>query len=362
MARPDSKPVLVAPLDWGLGHAARCIPIIERLLNRGHTVHLAGSDASLRLLTDKYPDLPAHELPGYQIHYPVDKNASVQILLQTPRMFRTIRREQEMTESIVSQHGIGIILSDNRYGIRSRHCRNILLCHQLALQAPAGFGWTNAFFLKGHFRMMRPFDELWIPDMPGNVNLAGKLAHGFSIPMPHRFIGPLSRFAASKPVALPAPGQYRIVVLLSGNEPQRTHFENRLTEQLLALNEPVLLIQGMTDAKRRQHLGKLDIVSFLQADELFPYLQAAEVVICRSGYSTLMDMAALGKRTLLVPTPGQTEQEYLADELQQKGMAVMQAQDKLDLAAGLEAARSCRGLHALTDNESLLEAALDTLG
>lgn len=355
------KPVLVAPLDWGLGHAARCMPVIDRLLDRGYPVHLAGNGASLELLTDRYPALPVHELPGYQIHYPVDKNASVQILLQSPRMFRTIRQEQVQTEKIVMAHGIGTILSDNRYGVHSKPCRSIILCHQVAIQSPGGFGWTQPFFRAAHFQMMRPFNELWIPDLPGEPNLAGKLAHGFSIPLPHRYIGHLSRFNDLQRTASVHSETYRVVALLSGNEPQRTHFEKLLTAQLQQLQEPCLLIQGVTSEKRQGQAGNVRTISFLQAAELLPYLRAADVIICRSGYSTLMDMASLGKKTLLIPTPGQTEQEYLAAELQQKGIAAMMAQEKLNIKTGLANAAASRGLHALSAQDHLLEDALDTL-
>jgi UDP:flavonoid glycosyltransferase YjiC (YdhE family) len=357
---PDYKKVLIAPLDWGLGHAARCMPVIDQLLSNGHAVHLAGNGASLLFLKDKYPQLPAHELPGYNIRYPVGKNASVQILLQSPRMFRTIQQEHRFVEKIVADHHIDSIISDNRYGVWNKKCKNVIICHQVAIQSPDGFAWLNPLFLRAHFRMMKNFDVLWIPDEPGDINLSGKLSHGFRIPMPHIYIGTLSRFAGLKKQTAAATGKkYRIVALLSGNEPQRTFFERQLIPELKKQDDTCLLIQGVTEKKSWQTDGNLDIATFLQANEMISILQEAETIICRSGYSTLMDLAALGKKAILVPTPGQTEQEYLANELDRKQIAVRADQHSFDLDRALKSLESIKGFSLLESDRTVLQQAME---
>ncbi len=353
-----NKTILIAPLDWGLGHATRCMPLIDHFLENGAKIILGGNGFSLNLLKDKYPVLPFYELPGYNIQYPVGKNAAIQTLLQAPHILKTIKEEQAAIEKIVSENHVDIILSDNRWGAWSKRSKNIFLCHQVAVQAPPPFGWTNRLLLRYHFGLIKKFDALWIPDDPGEKNLSGKLSHGFSIPIPHSYIGIQSRF--SKFITAADRGKtHNIVALLSGAEPQRTFFEGQLTAQLQNVNEDCLLIQGVTDKKEMRSQDRLDIISYMQAEELLPVLQQANSIVCRAGYSTLMDLAVLGKKAILVPTPGQTEQEYLAGELSKKGMAVSVKQENFDLTVAIEKLKTINGFNAFRTNTELFQQAIE---
>jgi UDP:flavonoid glycosyltransferase YjiC (YdhE family) len=331
------KRILVAPLNWGLGHVARCIPLIKALENMGAEVLLASDGGALRLLKAEFPHLPAFELPSYRIRYQ-HSNMVRNIAWQLPRIAYAVRAEQWATERLVQEHGIQGIISDNRYGCFSRKSNSVLLTHQLHLRVPNGFlEWSANRVLRLAFSK---FDAIWAPDVAGGLNLSGELSHGEPVVHPNvRFIGPLSRLYTehSEP-------EYDVAVVLSGPEPQRTYLEQRLLEQAMLLPQKFIFIQGKTRAKEHYYVAdNVEVVSYLTSGELNEILLASEILVCRSGYSSIMDLAALGKKALLIPTPGQTEQEYLADFFAQQNTFLVQKQEEIDLETGLEKVAATTG-------------------
>ncbi len=325
------KRILVAPLNWGLGHAARCIPLVKSLENLGAEVLLASDGVALDLLKAEFLQLPAFELPSYRIRYQ-SPNMIRNIAWQLPRIAYAVRAEQWETERLVSENGIQGIISDNRYGCFSSHANSVILTHQLHLRVPNRFlKWSATQVLR---RALGNFDEVWAPDTAGEPNLSGELSHGGE-PTVHpkvQFIGPLSRLKADDSAA-----EYDVAVVLSGPEPQRTYLEQRLLEQAMLLPQKFIFIQGKTRAKEHYYVAEnVEVVSYLTSQKLNEILLASEVLVCRSGYSSVMDLAALGKKALLIPTPGQTEQEYLADFFAQQNIFLVQKQDDIDLETGLE--------------------------
>ena len=324
------KRILVAPLNWGLGHVARCVPLIQALERLGAEVLLASDGGALRLLKAEFPQLPACELPSYRIRYE-SPNMVRNIAWQLPRIFYAIRSEQWATEKLVSEHGINGIISDNRYGCFSSKANSVILTHQLHLRIPNRFlEWTANGVLH---RALRKFDAIWAPDVAEEPSLSGELSHGGPDVHPNvRFIGPLSRLHADG-----SQTEYDVAVVLSGPEPQRTFLEQRLLEQAMLLPQKFIFIQGKTRAKEHYYVAEnVEMVSYLTSQELNEVLLASETIVCRSGYSSIMDLAALGKKALLIPTPGQTEQEYLADHFARQNTFLVQKQEEIDLETGLE--------------------------
>ena len=334
------KRILVAPLNWGLGHVARCIPIIRALEQMGASVILASDGMALNLLKAEFPHLPALKLPSYRIRY---KSANMirNIAWQLPRISYAIRAEQWATERLVREHGIEGIISDNRYGCFSARAKCILLTHQLRVQVP------NAILEWAANRVLRlalaKFDNIWVPDVPGTPNLSGKLSH-MQEPPPSRvqFIGPLTRLQQYE-----RSPEYDVAVVLSGPEPQRSILEQRLLEQAMNLPRKFIFIQGRTQSKEHYFVSEhVEVVSYLTSKDLNDVLLASKVVVCRSGYSSIMDLTALGKKALLIPTPGQTEQEYLAQYLAEQQLFVSQHQDAIDLESGLNGLSKTYGFKA----------------
>lgn len=301
----------------------------------GAEVLLASDGGALRLLKAEFPHLRAFQLPSYRIRYD-SPNMVRNIAWQLPRIFYAVRAEQWATERLVSEHKIEGIISDNRYGCFSRKASSVLLTHQLHLRVPNAFlEWSANRILRNAFSK---FDSIWAPDIAGSPNLSGELSHGE--PQVHDntlFIGPLSRMAPGSPATQSDNAEYDVAVVLSGPEPQRTYLEQRLLEQAMLLPQRFIFIQGKTKAKEHYYAAEnVEVVSYLTSQELNEVLLASEIMICRSGYSSIMDLAALGKKALLIPTPGQTEQEYLADYFAQQNTFLVQKQDEIDLESGLE--------------------------
>lgn len=341
----DKHYILVAFLDWGLGHATRCMPIIDTLLAKQYAVILAGNGKSLQFMQQQYPNLKTYELPDYNIQYDANKHAAWQILWQSTKIYDAINKEYECVKNIVAQENIQTIISDNRYGVHHEKCKNIFVSHQIAIQAPKPFKFVEPFLLNRLLKLIHKFDELWIPDIEEiEISLTGKLSHNFSTKISKKYIGILSRFTKNIHSSYYDDEKFDVVAIISGVEPQRTHFEATLLEKLKQTNKKCLLICGRVESKMTKIVDdNVTIINFLHSDALMYYLQQAKVIVCRSGYSTIMDLVALNKKAILIPTPGQTEQEYLAKMLSEKKMTIMQTQDKIDLVLALQQTESIQG-------------------
>lgn len=329
------KNILVAILNWGLGHAARCIPLIHELRTAGHSVILASDKRAGILLQKEFPDLPYIELPAYDIRYG-SSNMLLNIAWQWPKIIFAGLHEHRKVKEIVTQFQVDIIISDSRFGCFHREVRSIFISHQLWIRTPVRL--LSFIVNRVNHWIIRRFNECWIPDSPNEPRLAGDLSRPIS-KIPVRYIGILSRLKAKTQEE--NPDNHSIVAILSGPEPQRTRFEQLLIDQAKSLEQAMLLIQGKTEeqAVERQE-GPITIRPFASGAELIPILLKVDIVLCRAGYSSIMDLVSLGKRAVLVPTPGQTEQEYLAKVCHSKGWFYSQTQDEFDLQKALVSARN----------------------
>lgn len=320
------KRILVTPLNWGLGHATRCMPIIDQMLKMGHEVILASDGRSLALLNAEYPNLKCFRLPAYDIRY--DGRGMIWTIgRQLPKISKAVFLERKAVSQIVNAEKIDVIISDNRYGCRNRRTKNIFITHQINISIPNRV--LEIVTNKINHQFIRRFDECWVPDIAGPDSLAGKLSES---ELDIQYIGPLSRFQKYN-----CPIEYDLIAVLSGPEPQRTKLEEIIIEQVLQSSLRVLIVQGKTEAIEDRQLSKsVRMVSFMKAKALNEAILKSRLVLARSGYSTIMDLAVLGKQAILVPTPGQTEQEYLSDRLMKAGFFYSQNQNELNLEKAME--------------------------
>jgi uncharacterized protein (TIGR00661 family) len=352
----ERKKVLICPLDWGLGHATRVIPIMQELIRRGCEVAVATSGPALSLLKKEFPDLHYYRITGYEPSYSPSGSLIWSLALQLPRFVRTIQIEHEEIESIVWQDGMEVVISDNRYGCWSTAVPSVMITHQLNIQAPRLLSRTVNFVNR---LLIGKFQTCWVPDWEGKDSLAGDLSVSNGLPV--KYIGPLSRFQVTVPVASgPAAKTYEILALVSGPEPQRKILENLLRVQLKKRGRPALLVCGLPEENIRKAEGSIEEVSHLHSAELNRVIQESEMVISRPGYSTIMDLARLGKKAIFIPTPGQTEQEYLGDSLMAKRIALCVRQDTFDLERALKQSLYYDGFEAYRDDQPL-QKALDAL-
>ena len=313
MIRPSPN-ILIAPLNWGLGHATRCMPIIDALLERGITPVLASDGRALDLLRAEYPQLNCLELPAYNVTYGSDKMIRA-MAGQLPKIVLAIQQERQAIKKIVAAHKINIIISDNRYGVHHRTTRNIFITHQLNIKIP--FAPLGFLVNKINHYYIRRFHTCWVPDYPQSPRLAGTLSDNPGLPSV-QYLGPLSRMKK-----LDVATQYQVVAVLSGPEPQRSRLEEIILKQLEESDFKAVLVRGITDDKKVLKSDNKNILihNYLTATALNQAIVASEIVVCRSGYSSIMDLIKLDKKAILIPTPGQTEQEYLAQYLSQKGIS-----------------------------------------
>lgn len=343
------KKVLIAPLDWGLGHATRCIPIIKELLSRKCEVQIASSGSSLDLLKKEFPDLKFHSLAPYQPEYSDSIPFVLKIILQLPKFLKTINKEHRQVEGIVLREKIDLIISDNRYGCWNKNVKSVLITHQLTILL--SFPWKIFSGIVNHFNQQRisKFDLCWVPDFENG--LTGKLSHSKKVK--RKFIGMLSRFERKE-----SPIRFDVLAIASGPEPQRSLLEAKLRERLAKSGLKYFLVKG----NLKEEINQLpNEVTHLASQELNESVCSSDIVICRSGYSSIMDLWKLGKKVIFIPTPGQTEQEYLADELMKKGIAFSQTQDQFDLKEAMEKSKSYSGFVNFQHTPNLLAEAIDDL-
>ena len=345
------KRVLLTPLDWGLGHAARCVPIITALLDRSCDVTIAGTGDSLKLLQAEFPALLAVEIPGYRPAYPRTDAMVLKMIVQLPKFVATIRKEHEAVNGLIEQYKIDLVISDNRYGAWSNRVKSVFITHQSNILMPRRFGWMQRIVRSQNFRLINRFSRCWIPDCPNGATLAGELiAFGkekLKVPVDH--IGPLSRFRRNGEAKV----KYDITAIFSGPEPQRTIFENTVMPMLKRSGLKYFVVRGLVSSPKS--VLERNVAQFLRGDELQEVIESSDVILARSGYSTVMDLLALGKKAIFVPTPGQTEQQYLATELMNRKIAFSMAQRDFDLAMALEESRKYSGF---TDDRSAAGAEL----
>ncbi|MBL0146036.1 MAG: glycosyl transferase family 28 [Chitinophagaceae bacterium] len=319
---------MVAPLDWGLGHATRCIPIVNDLIKGGYKVIIAASAQTEVLLKKEFPQLLFLQLPGYNISYTKNKFwLPLKILQQLPKIFYAIKTENKWLQQKIDEQKIDAVISDNRPGLYSKKAKCIYITHQLTIKAKLSF--IENWLQKIHYKYINKFSECWIPDYEGENNLAGDLSHPQKLPKtPVQYIGPLSRFVKKE-----LPVIYDAAIILSGPEPQRTIFENIILAQIKHTAKKLVLVRGLPNQPSNKKMNYPNVVcyNFLNSEELNNLLFQAKIIICRSGYSSIMDLEAVQKKAVIVATPGQTEQEYLAKTLAQKNKHIIAYQNNFDL-------------------------------
>lgn len=319
---------MICPLDWGIGHAARCIPIIRQLNLLGHEVILAASGGARALLESHFPELKMIDFPSVQVKYSRGKQLWLKLLLQLPKLIFSIYQDNRYLKRLVNTYQIDAVISDNRFGCWNKHLPSVYITHQVNLISPMPGQFLSSILAWLHHQVIKKYDACWIPDIdnPLSGGLAGRLSHPPPKHFNSRYIGLLSRFNKKTERTTVRPGEY-ILAILSGPEPQRSLLEEKILNELI--DKPLIIIRGLpgTSAEPTPIPG---ISWYNHADDqLFEQLVVqASHIICRSGYSTIMDLVALGRTAHLIPTPGQSEQEYLAKYLSRQGLFSTQNQSE----------------------------------
>jgi len=320
--------VLVAPLDWGLGHATRDISIIRALMANGYEVIIGAEGAQASLLQTEFPSLQIIPLAGYHVRYSKSRLGFLFTLLkQIPRIYGVIKAENKWLDTIIDQYHITLVISDNRFGLHTKKVPCIFITHQLTVKAPSV--WLEKLIQKVNYRFINQFTCCWVPDVAGDKNAAGILSHPIKLPkIKVHYIGLLSRFQLQTEIK-----QYDYCVLLSGPEPQRTMLEEKILANISSINGKILLVRGKPGSTEILKVPEnVEVKNHLPTPELQKALLQSNCIVSRGGYTSLMELLSLKKKMLLIPTPGQTEQEYLAKKLMENNICLSVTQDKLNCA------------------------------
>jgi len=303
-----------------LGHATRCIPIIEALIEADFCPVIASDGNALKLLQKEFPTLKSYTLPSYNIKYTKSgKNLMFKLLLSVPSIYTSVKEEQKIVDDLIKKENLEGIISDNRFGVFSKKTPSVYISHQINVLS----GITTFFTSKLHQRIIKKFDECWVPDNKDLETYSGKLGHPIHSNLKLKYLGILSRLKRRK-----LHKKNDLMVLLSGPEPQRSILERKLLMELRKYEGSVLFVRGIiSEQDIIKAPSNFKIVNYLLSNELETTINESDLIVSRSGYTSIMDMAILGKKAFFIPTPGQFEQEYLAKYLNDKKIAPFSTQD-----------------------------------
>ena len=335
MEKKNTTRVLVSPLDWGLGHATRSIPIIKALLAEGCAVYVACNETAQLLLSPEFPDVHFLYLRGYNIRYASSKRRfAFKILQQIPKILSSVAHEHRWLKKAVANHHFDLIISDNRYGLVDAKTQCIFITHQLFIQMPVR--WLSFVVQQINYRFINRFAQCWVPDYASSPNMAGALSHPRKLPsIPVIYIGALARVCK---VEQKIKNQW--LFLLSGPEPQRTLLEKKVLLLIPKLEGNIVLIRGLPGGSSSLQVPDGCVVfNHLPTGDIQTAITQSEYIVSRSGYTTVMEILAAQKKAILIPTPGQTEQEYLAEHLMKQQWCYACGQDD-DLFTHLQLAQT----------------------
>jgi uncharacterized protein (TIGR00661 family) len=350
--------ILVAPLDWGLGHATRCIPVIYELMKQDCEIWLAGEGQQEILLKQEFPGLPFLPLKGYRTRYGKSRAGLFwSVFLRLPWLLKTVNYEHNWLIKMVNEWRFDAVISDNRFGLYHSSIPTVFITHQLRIKIPFG-KWTEQLVQKINYRFINRFTVCWIPDVKNETGFAGDLSHPVIMPAtPCQYIGTLSRLKRHTPTEKKG----HLFISLSGPEPQRTLLENKIVSDIGHYNGTATIVRGLPGASSViPSTNDLRFYNHLPAADYNKEIEKAEYIISRSGYSTIMDIVNLGKKSILIPTPGQPEQEYLATYLSEKKIALCMKQKDFSLQDILPKAKLFRYIFKDSPNNVTLQLLINS--
>ena len=311
------KNILVCPLEWGLGHAGRMIPLAARLRDLGHHIIIGSGEEHLSFFRKELHGVSYLKFPGFKPVYSAFLPQYIAIFLQVPILLFHILKEHFRLKKLITEHGIDVVISDNRFGLWNRQVKTIYITHMPRIPFPEPFAFLEFTGIFLHRIIIKKYDHCFIPDLPGEDNLSGRLSHGIKLPGNVRFTGILSRFSENGTTS----GTYKdqIAVILSGPEPQRSILKKKLTLFYKDKDHHIVILGGMPGTNKSIISERMICHDHKSTAEMKEILLESKGIISRAGYSTIMELVSLNCGGLLIPTPGQTEQEYLALYLSGKG-------------------------------------------
>lgn len=328
-----------------------------------HNIFIGSGEEHLSLFRKELAGLSYIQFPGFKPGYSRFLPQYLILLLKTPLLLYHITREHFRLKKIIQKHAIDIVISDNRFGLWNRKVKTAYVTHMPLIPFPKPLRFLEFFGVLLQRVVIKKYSMCLIPDLPGELNVSGRLSHGIYLPDNVRFIGILSRFISPGVSREEHPIKYQHnTVILSGPEPQKEILKQKLVT-LLKDKEPItVFLEGKPDRKNEAvRLGNIFFYNHLFSSEMKEMITTSERIITRSGYTTIMELISLNCCALLIPTPGQTEQEYLAEYLAGKGWFSAISQREIKAEISLPATKAIWPDDIITQSNMLLSEALKEL-
>lgn len=344
MTQPPMTPkkIIISPMNWGFGHAGRMIPLALELRKKGHEILFCADRYVIPMLRRELPGISIIETDGLRIRYFRKIPLWISVLLHLPHIIAVSVMEHRELKRLVAKHNPDIIISDNRFGFWHKHIFSVYVTHMIRIPFPYAFRFMEPLGVWLHRKVIERFDLCLIPDFPGDLNLSGRLSHGVRLPRNIVWCGPLSRFntaagtgqfinapatvsAASTPV-FTAPDPY-CCLILSGPEPQRSILKEMITAAATGMH--LVILEGKGEHNTIVRSENFTVVSNPYTALMKAIITGSSAVISRSGYTSLMELVSLNKGAVIIPTPGQPEQEYLGEYFDKKWGFVTVNQDEI---------------------------------
>jgi uncharacterized protein (TIGR00661 family) len=356
----NRKNILICPLEWGLGHAGRMVPLAKRLQELNHNVYFGSGEEHLNFFRNEVPGASYIHFPGFRISYSRYLPQYLIILLKSPLLLWHSVLEHMRLKRIIRDYSIDIVISDNRIGLWNSGIKTVYITHQLRIIFPFPFRFLEFIGIFITRSIIKRYTLCFIPDLAGDLNVSGILSHKIRLTDNARYIGILSRLEGFSSDYTPIPG--KCTVILSGPEPQRSILKQKLSRILESQGKAAVILEGkpgITNESKTKN--NITYYNHLSSNETVRLIKESEIIITRSGYTTLMELVSLGCSALLIPTPGQTEQEYLAASLSEKGWFRSVSQRDLDIKTDLHSTSEKRSWEIKEEGRRLLETALAEL-
>jgi len=355
--------ILICPLEWGLGHAARMIPLAVKLREQNFNVIIGTGKEHQALYRTEIIGIECIDFPGFKPGYSKYLPQYLSLFFKIPVLIYHIFSEHVKLKRIIRESEIDIVISDNRFGLWNSSIKTVYVTHQLRIPFPVALRPFEFIGIAIHRAVIRKYSFCFIPDLPGEVNLSGRLSHGIKLTGNAMYIGILSRFIGinSSPGDSPVSGEYNTVIL-SGPEPQRTLFEKKLTGILKNRLPKSVVLGGRPDRESKERESdNIIYYNHQPATAMRQIISGSRIIITRSGYTTIMELVSLNRTALIIPTPGQTEQEYLAGYLSKKTWFTGLQQNDLKEEIPEVTSQTAPGDEIINESRRLLETALKKL-
>lgn len=313
-------------MNWGLGHASRIVAVVN-LLQSSNEIIIAADGSAYHFLKAEFPSLTIVRQKEFSIRY--TKSAFLlpfRMLISIQKLFWLYFYNKKWVKDFVDRNQVDLIISDNKFGFFSKKVKSIFITHQLNIQVPKALKFFKPLVDFLNNWNIKKFDELWIPDNQ-KVRISGVLSENKKLKVDKFFIGILSRFYQTNDLIFE---DYHYVCIVSGPEPQKTLLIEKIKKIFFLSKKKSLIVTGNPDKKQVETIKNIKIVNHLTTAEISYYLRTS-IIVTRAGYSSIMDLLTLGRSAILIPTPGQTEQIYLANYLHTNRLFFCVQQRKLSI-------------------------------